>query len=280
MRRHPIELVSLDRDHPGFRDPSYRERRNAIAAIAQRYVPSDPVPDIDYTEEEQQVWRTVWAHLEPLHAEFCCRELLTLQRKIDLGASHIPQLSTVNRILAPSSGFRMEPVAGLVQARTFMEELAQGVFLSTQYIRHASRPFYTPEPDVVHELVGHAASLTHPRVAELNRLIGRAAAAANETEVRSLERLYWFVLEFGVVQEAQGVKAFGAGLLSSCGELKLIESGPALEDWSLDRIAATEYDPTDHQPRLFVAPSFERLIRDVETWIEGGHWRQSATDCA
>ena len=156
------ELVPLDPDHPGFKDPVYRARRNAIAKLALDYREGQPLPDVEYTEDEQAVWRTVWEHLAPLHDRFACREWKESSKALALDRTRVPQLAEVNEALKRGAGFRMLPVAGLVQGRTFLGMMGKGSFLSTQYMRHHSVPLYTPEPDVVHELVGHAASLFHP----------------------------------------------------------------------------------------------------------------------
>src|SRR2546421_12304682 len=162
-------LVALDADHPGFHDPEYRRRRNEIARAAIEHRMGDPVPDIAYTSEEQAVWRNVWQTLEPLHARYACREYLEAARWIALSRERIPQLGEVNALIEPMLGFRMLPVAGLVTAEAFLRKLGESVFLSTQYMRHHSVPLYTPEPDVVHELIGHAATFTHPDFVLLNR---------------------------------------------------------------------------------------------------------------
>ena len=169
---------------------------------------------------------------------------------------------------------------GLVKVRTFLSLLGDGVFPSTQYIRHHSRPLYTPEPDVVHELIGHMASLAHPGIADANRTMGRAARDASETELARLEHVYWYALEFGLCEQGGDLKAVGAGLLSSAGELGAIEDGPELRGWDLDAIAATPYDPTRMQPHLFVAPSFDRLTHDVIEWVRQGSWRDRSVRVA
>ncbi len=261
------DLVPLDPDHPGFRDDTYRRRRNAIARIALDYASGGEIPDAPYTEAEHGVWASVWAKLGGLHEAHVCREILELQAVLPLDRRRIPQLSVLNPVLEAVAGFRMEPVAGLVTPRTFMRHLGRRVFLSTQYIRHDSRPFYTPEPDVVHELVGHAATLVHPGIAELNRLLGRAAEVAGEPEMRALDRVYWYTMEFGVVAEGSGTRAFGAGLLSSCGELADYATHARLLDWDLEAMAQTPFDPTRYQDTLFVAPSFTRLMVDVSRWV-------------
>lgn len=270
------DLVQLGRDHPGFRDPAYRGRRNAIARIALEHHFGDPVPAAPYTQAEQGVWQTIRRLLDGVQRDTVCRELLSMQQVLPLDQDEIPQLRDLNPRLEELTGFTMQPVMGLVTARTFMEHLGERVFLSTQYIRHHSRPLYTPEPDIVHELIGHAAALAHPRIAEVNRLMGRAAEHATDSEMDRLERTYWYVLEFGLVEEDGDVRAFGAGLLSSAGELEQMRAGPELRSWDLDTIANTDYDPTLMQPWLFVAPSFDRLLDDVSEWVGRGRWRDDA----
>ena len=266
------QLVELDPDHPGFRDAVYRRRRDEIAAIANAYRTGEPVPDAPYTPGEHALWGQIQAGLVPL-SDRVCSELLDMRAAFPLPVDRIPQLVEVNSRLTPLTGFRLEPVAGLVAPRTFLAHLGRRVFLSTQYIRHTSRPFYTPEPDVVHELLGHAATLAHPGLAAVNQHLGLAAAGASEAELLRLEQVYWYTLEFGLAEEAGAVRAWGAGLLSSSGELSAFETRSTLLPWDLDRVAATAYDPTDYQPALFVAPSFAQALADIEQWVESGGWR-------
>ncbi len=265
-------LVQLNNEHPGFHDPQYRARRDEISRIALQYSTGELVPDAPYTEPEHGVWKQIGDLLEPLQEQHVCRELLEASRRFPLDRQRIPQLSSVNERLVASTGFRLEPVTGLVHARTFLSHLGRRVFLSTQYIRHHSRPLYTPEPDIVHEMIGHVASLAHPRVAQVNACMGWAAEIADSDEMLLLERVYWYTMEFGLVEEAGGIKAFGAGLLSSAGELSQIGNGPKLGDWDLSAIAETPYNPVAMQPQLFVAPSFDRLLHDVQVWVESGGW--------
>lgn len=260
----PEDLVALDADHPGFRDLDYRRRRTAITRVADRYQ-GGPVPRVEYTEAEHGVWRAVWQVLDPLHRELACREYLAAADALALDRDRIPQLCDLNPRIEAATGFTMAPVGGLVSGKKFLSCLGDGVFLSTQYIRHPSAPLYTPEPDVVHELIGHAALLAQPEIARVNRVVGAAAGRADAAAVLDLERLYWNALEFGLVEEAGEVKAVGAGVLSSAGEIQRFRDAPLLE-WDLDRMAATDYDPTDFQPHYFVAPSFRRMIEDLEAW--------------
>ena len=266
-------LVHLDQDHPGFRDREYRARRDIIARIALDYR-SGAIPEAPYTAEEHAVWREVWARLGPLHDRWAPRGYLILNRRLGMSRDRIPQLEDVNQKLRPITGFEMEPVAGLIAPRVFLSYLADAVFLATQYVRHHSAPLYTPEPDVIHELVGHAASFTNPMIAELNRAFGRAAQEADDTELVALERAYWWTLEFGALVEEGQVKAFGSGLLSSCGEIARFATEAELLSFDIERMAATGYDPTRYQPQVFLAPSWEVLYNDLHSWLHDGGWRR------
>ena len=268
------ELVALDRDHPGFRDPAYRSRREEIARIALDYQGGE-IPHAPYADAEHAVWREVWEALDPLHQRWAPRGFLILHQRLQLDRLRIPQLAEVNPRLETVTGFRMLPVAGLIHARTFLSYLADGVFLATQYVRHHSAPLYTPEPDVIHELVGHAASFTHPMIAALNRSFGRAARAASEREIALLERAYWWTMEFGALVEEGEVKAFGAGLLSSVGEIGRFAHEAELQAFDVERMARTDYDPTDYQPIVFLAPSWEVLYFELSNWLDDGGWRLS-----
>ena len=260
-------VVQLDPDHPGFHDEGYRARRNQIARIAMEYQPGMPVPDAPYTPQEHQVWRAIREALEPAHQKHACAEYLECVRRLDLPWERIPQMREVTARVQAISGFRLEPVAGLVEPRVFLESLADGVFLSTQYIRHHCTPFYTPEPDVVHEVVGHAVILASERMAELNRLVGQAVKRTSSAEaLERLARVYWFTIEFGVLREDGRLKAYGTGLLSSAGELEAMH-GAELRPLDLEAVARQEYDPTKFQPVLFCADSFETMFETLKDYL-------------
>jgi phenylalanine-4-hydroxylase len=261
------DIVQLDPDHPGFKDPVYRARRNAIAQLAMSYRPPAVVPSVEYTPVEQGVWRTVWEHLAPLHDKWAAHEYKECSSQVKIERTEIPQLAEVNAQLRKLSGFQMTPVTGLVSSRSFLGHLGKDHFLSTQYMRHHSTPLYTPEPDIVHELVGHAATLAHPGFAALNRAFGVAAARAPESALAFIERMYWFTLEFGVVKEREGIRAYGAGLLSSFGELGRFEKEAKLIPFDISKMIEKPYDPTQYQATLYVAPSFEDVVRRVGDWL-------------
>ena len=261
-------LIKLDQEHPGFRDPEYRVRRDAIARLALAHRRGDAPAQVAYTPDEGKVWNGVLEALAPLHARYACKSFLDAWPGLGFNGLRIPQLSEVSAQLKKRTRFSYEPVAGLMSAREFMERLADRTFLATQYMRHPSMPLYTPEPDVIHELVGHAPSLSDERYARLNELFGKATAASNDTTVEALIRTYWFCLEFGLVREGGAVKAVGAGLLSSFGELGRFESNSTLMPFELQRIAQTPFDPTQYQQTLFVADSEDALLATLSQWLE------------
>jgi phenylalanine-4-hydroxylase len=262
-------IVQLDPDHPGFRDAEYRARRNRIAQLALDYRPGDAIPNAPYTVEEHALWLAVRDNVDAAHERHACAEYLEAKRRLNLPRERIPQLSEVSARVEAVSGFRLAPVAGLVEPRVFLSSLADGVFLCTQYIRHPSTPLYTPEPDVVHELLGHAVTLASPRLAELNRLFGVAVRRTKtDEEFARLARAYWFTVEFGVVREDETIKAYGTGLLSSAGELEAMRDAE-IRPLDLASAARADYDPTHFQPALYCADSFDAMARAVSDFLAG-----------
>jgi phenylalanine-4-hydroxylase len=262
-------VFQLGADHPGVGDPDYRARRNSIAALALDWVDGAPLPVAHYTDEEHEVWRVVSRELERKHERLACRAAREGRARIDLPADHIPQLTDVTAALAPLSGFTYLPAAGLVPLRVFYGSLADRRFWSTQYIRHHSVPLYTPEPDVVHEVIGHAVTLAEPSYAQLYVAAGRAARRVESLEaLEFVSKVFWFSLEFGVVHEDGGPKAYGAGLLSSYGEIE--EFGRSeLRPLDLARMGVQTYDITHYQPVLFAAESWQQVHDVVGGFFDG-----------
>lgn len=250
-------------------DMDYPRRRGQLAALAQAWRPGDPLPEPAYTDEEHQVWRVVSAALAPRHAAGAAREVVDAGAALALPADHVPQLGEVGEALAPLSGFGYLPVAGLAPLREFYGSFAGGVFWSTQYLRHPSAPLYTPEPDLVHEVIGHATHLAHPDVADLYRRVGRAAArTSGEAALRFLSRVFWFSVEFGVVTEGGRPKAFGAGLLSSVGELDAF-AGADIRPADVVEMGTMEYDISRFQPVLYSFASVAELCEIIGEFVDG-----------
>ncbi|MER7504004.1 phenylalanine 4-monooxygenase [Nonomuraea pusilla] len=252
-------VVELASSHPGFADPVYRARRNDIAALALNYRPGTPIPAAEYTAQEHEIWAVVSRELAVKHDRYATAEYLEGAARLGLPRDRIPQLEEVSLALEPLTGFRYVPAAGLVPLRDFYGVLADGLFHSTQYIRHHSVPFYTPEPDVIHEVIGHANALAHDRYAALYRLAGAAARRVESEEaLEFVSKVFWFTLEFGVMRERGELRAYGAGILSSYGEIEEFR-GMDIRPLDVAAMGTTHYDITKYQDVLFQADSLQHL---------------------
>lgn len=265
------EINQLALDHPGASDEEYRRRRDHIASLAKRFRedPEHKIIDVEYTPEEQRVWQIVATKLEEIQERRASRMYLEAKRKLGISTERIPQLSEMNRRLGELTGFQLAPIEGLVETRGFLSWLAYRTMLCTQYIRHTSRPEYTPEPDIVHEAIGHIPNFTNPDFADFSQFIGEGAKIATDEQLEELGRLYWFTVEFGLVEEDGEMKAFGAGLLSSFGELEnAFTDNVERRPFDLERVINTPYDYSDMQPILYVIPSYAYLKDVTRKYIE------------
>jgi phenylalanine-4-hydroxylase len=252
-------IVHLGADHPGFKDSEYRERRNDIAASALAWKPgTDPLP-IAYEDAENEVWRLVSAELAVKHERYAVREFLEAKAALGLPEDRVPQLAEVSERLTPLTGWAYEPAPGLVALRDFYGALGRSVFLSTQYVRHPSQPLYTPEPDIIHEVIGHGNMLASPRFAALKRAAGEATLRVeSDAALQMIADVFWFTLEFGVMYEEGELRAYGAGILSSYGEIEEFRSMD-IRPLNIQAMVTVEYDITSYQPVLFGAASFGEL---------------------
>ncbi|MCW2967523.1 MAG: phenylalanine 4-monooxygenase [Solirubrobacteraceae bacterium] len=256
-------VVHLGQDHPGFNDPAYRARRNEIAAASIDHRRGDPVPRIEYADFEERVWRTVCRELAPKHERYACRAYCEAVASLALPTDRIPQLDEVSAGLSRLTGWSYAPAPGLVPLRAFLGALGDRTFHSTQYIRHSSEPLYTPEPDLIHEVIGHGNTLAHPDFAHVNEQAGLAAQRVQTDEaLQFLADVFWFTMEFGVLWEDGELRAYGAGILSSYGE---IEEFRSIEVRPIDflEMGTIDYDITHYQHVLFAAESFPHMVETV-----------------
>ena len=161
------DINELHLDHPGANDQEYRERRDYIASLAKKFRETGVITDVDYTEEEQGIWRHVAGRLEELHEKHASPFYLTGKKTWAFRTTASRSLSEMNRRLKELTGFRLAPIEGSGRNRAFLSWLSYRMMLSTQYIRHHSRPEYTPEPDIVHESIGHIPMFTNPEFRRL-----------------------------------------------------------------------------------------------------------------
>ncbi|KAJ3213622.1 hypothetical protein HK099_007271 [Clydaea vesicula] len=260
--------ADLDADHPGFTDAVYRKRRADITEKAKVYKHGNPLPHVEYTPAEIKTWGIVFNELVELFKTHACREhqyvFPLLVQNCGYREDNIPQLEDVSRFLKDCTGWTIRPVMGLLSSRDFLNGLAFRVFHSTQYIRHHSRPLYTPEPDVCHELLGHVPLYADPDFADFSHEIGIASLGATDEDIEKLATIYWFTVEFGLCKEGNNIKAFGAGLLSSFGELEYaLSDKPIKKPFDPAVTALQKFPITEYQPIYFVAQSFKEMKEQV-----------------
>ncbi|KAK2573177.1 Phenylalanine-4-hydroxylase [Acropora cervicornis] len=246
--------AELDSDHPGFTDPVYRARRKQFADIAFNHKHGEPIPTVTYTEDEIKTWNKVFSELTKLYPSHACREhnyvWPLLVQNCGYRLDNIPQQEVVSKFLKECSGFSLRPVAGLLSSRDFLAGLAFRVFHATQ--------------DIVHELIGHVPLFADPDFAQFSQEIGLASLGAPDEWIDKLATLYWFTVEFGLCKENGDVKAYGAGLLSSFGELQYcLTEEPEKRPFEPEKTAAQTYPITKYQPIYFVADSFQSAKEKV-----------------
>lgn len=262
-------INELHLDHPGANDLQYRERRDYIASLAKRFRETGEITDVEYNSREQRVWRYVAEELEELQQKYASPFYLRAKKDLGITTERIPQLTEMNRRLQQLTGFRLAPIEGLVETRGFLSWLSYRVMLCTQYIRHHSEPAYTPEPDIVHEAIGHIPMFTNPNFADYSQFIGHGARIANDRQLDELGRLYWFTIEFGLVEHEGDIKAYGAGLLSSFGELEHAFSDKVeRRPFNLEEVINHEFTYSDMQKVLYVIPSYAELKEQTRKYIE------------
>ncbi|KJH46456.1 Biopterin-dependent aromatic amino acid hydroxylase [Dictyocaulus viviparus] len=254
-----------DPRHPGYQDEAYIARRNFLNSIASGYKYGEPIPIVEYTDEEHAIWKSVYNHLSTLRESYTClayrRNLRMLEDEGILSPEKIPQIRDVNEFLQKKTGFVLRPCAGLLSARDFLTSLAFRVFQTTMYVRHSAKPHHSPEPDLIHELLGHVPMFADPMVAQLSQEIGLMSLGASDEEIEKLATVYWFIIEFGLCKEDGQLKAIGAGLVSAYGELlHACSDSPEHRDFDPALTAVQKYEDSDYQPVYFVAHSIKDAL--------------------
>ena len=239
----------------GYNDP-------AKFFIAQRYD--------GYTEENQEVWQTLYDRQMEFLADRASNVYLDGARSINLVRDHIPHLDgdlSINRFLRELTGWQSRAVPGYLPAKAFFACLAQRDFPTTIVIRTKQAIDYLPEPDIFHDVFGHVPLHADPVFADFLQTYGRAALSATDDEdTTRLARLFWFTVEFGLIREEGRLKLYGSGLISSPGESKHALESPEVDrrPFDLDRVCDTDFEIDHYQPILYVLESFEQL-RDAMT---------------
>jgi phenylalanine-4-hydroxylase len=265
-----VATLELEPGHPGLGDTAYVRRREELFTLCRHHRLNRLGPPlIDYTPEETRIWRDVSPQLDELHRRHASRIYLQAKRALGISQTEIPQLRLLSEQLQRVTRMHLVPAEGPLPYRTFYQYIGERGFPVTQFIRHGSHPEFTPEPDMIHDCIGHVPPLMNQDYAELLTLIGKAAATTPVPEqVLALKRFSWFSIEFGLIEEDGETRVFGAGILSSTGEIPFALS-PEVErrPFVTDDVIATDYDPSRMQDKLFVIPSFVFLRREAERLV-------------
>lgn len=263
--------LELEPGHPGLGDAAYVARREALFKLCRTHrLERLGPPLIEYTDEETRVWRDVSPKLDALHKQHASVIYLAAKRALGISAREIPQLRDLSQRVTSETNMHLVPAEGPLPYRTFYQYIAARGFPVTQFIRHGSHPEFTPEPDMIHDCLGHVPPLMDRDYAELLTSIGIAASAATEPQqVLALKRFSWFSIEFGLIEEQGETKVFGAGILSSTGEIpfSLHSADVVRSPFVTSQVIETDYDPSRMQDRLFVIPSFAFLRGELANLV-------------
>ena len=263
----------------------YHSRKDQITCRIQNY--DDQIrnyPEIQYLDTEIETWNKVFTKLNEIYPLIACPSYLSgledLKKNKIFFADQIPTFKNVSEFMESRTGFRLYPISGLLSPKQFLQGLAYKIFYCTQYIRHPSKPFYTPEPDIIHEMLGHVPMFLDPDICEISEMIGKAALVCSENKIVELERLYWFSIEFGLVCENEQEKEkeqtklypkiYGAGLLSSASEMEKILNGSkevSIYPFEMDKVISDKPLITDFQTNYYVVKSIQDLKSIIKKFL-------------
>jgi len=217
-----------------------------------------PVPN--YTNEQHETWALMFERQMKVLPDKASQEFLEGLKRLNLPSDRIPKLKDISALLEKASGWRIARVEGLVPEREFFECLAEKLFPCTDFIRGRDELEYTPSPDMFHDLFGHLPLVTNQAFADFYELFGRAALNANEDMLTKLQRIYWFSVEFGLIQDAEGLRIYGSGILSSVGEVPYsLGNQVRRHAFDFDKVSNQYFEIHHMQEDIFVIPSFEWL---------------------
>ncbi|WP_020410602.1 phenylalanine 4-monooxygenase [Hahella ganghwensis] len=217
---------------------------------------------INYTVEEDSVWRDLIQRQQPAVKGVACQEFVHGMELLNLPQDRIPQLAEVSEPLGHATGWGAAAVPALIPFTTFCNLLANKRFPCATFIRTREELNYLEEPDIFHEVFGHCTMLTNPSFAAFTETYGKLGLEAGDTERTFLERLYWFTVEFGLLQTPEGIRVYGGGILSSIGETQYAcSSEPDLRPFDLVDVFRTPYRIDIMQPIYYVLENIEDLFK-------------------
>lgn len=222
----------------------------------------------DYADRDQRTWQILFERQANLLPGRASEAFLSGIKTLGLTSAHIPTLPDLSARLEETTGWRVARIPGLLHERNFFDLLARRIFPSTDYIRGVEELDYTPAPDLFHDIFGHMPMLTQPAFADFYQLVGQAGLKAQGRDRTSLERLHWFTVEFGLIRQDEGLRIYGAGILSSQGEVwHALSDEVTVHPFDVRSIIAQEYEVWHLQDELFAVDSFEQLETGFRDWM-------------
>jgi phenylalanine-4-hydroxylase len=224
-----------------------------------------------YTDEENQVWHTLITRQLPIVQGRACDEYMQGLKLLNLPQNRIPQCHEVSEVLSDITGWALEPVPALIPFEHFFALLAQRKFPAATFIRTREELDYLQEPDIFHEIFGHCPALTNQACADFTQAYGELGLKATHEDKVMLAKLYWFTIEFGLIQTDAGLRAYGGGILSSKSETAYCLESPLPLRKPFDILEAlrTPYRIDIMQPVYFVIDSFDVLFNLIHTDLMG-----------
>lgn len=231
---------------------------------SSQYVAHQPNAEgiIQYSAEENATWRILIERQLSCIQGRACQEYLTGLQRLALPHQRIPQLDDINRVLQPATGWQVARVPALISFDRFFDLLAQQQFPVATFIRRQDELDYLQEPDIFHELFGHCALLTNPAFARFTHTYGQLGRHASPQDRGFLARLYWFTVEFGLLNTAAGKRIYGGGILSSPAETRHVfeSKEPELRAFNILDVLRTPYRIDIMQPIYYLLDSLDDLF--------------------
>ena len=261
-----LKVPSATPEPPMLEQPrrleSVQTERGSIPVYATGTVEQ---PWAQYTATDHAVWQQLYARQQDLLVGRACDAFLAAQEKLRMPADHIPKFSDLNQILDAATGWQIVAVEGLLPELDFFTHLANRRFPVSWWIRKPEQIDYIEEPDLFHDLFGHVPLLMDPMFADYLEAYGKGGVKAHgfgPEALMQLARLYWYTVEFGLIRQPDGLRIYGAGIVSSKGEsIHCLESpAPNRIGFDLERVMRTRYCIDRYQKTYFVIDSFEQLI--------------------
>ncbi|HEY1710808.1 MAG TPA: phenylalanine 4-monooxygenase [Rhizomicrobium sp.] len=220
-----------------------------------------------YGAAEHGVWRTLYERQSKVLPDRACGEFLDGLQKLQLVSDQIPDLERMSDTLEKITGWRVVAVPSLVPDDVFFDHLANRRFPAGQFIRKPEELDYLEEPDIFHDVFGHVPMLAHPVFADYMQAYGKGGqrALTEFSALKNLARLYWYTVEFGLIEKPEGLRIYGSGIVSSRAEsIYAVESpSPNRIHFDLERVMRTNYRIDDFQESYFVIGSFDELFQET-----------------